>query len=123
VTVLLVMVGGAAGAIGRYVADRIAVGRGYPSRWGTFTVNMAGTLLLGILAGSGAAANGLAGALLATGCCGALTTYSTFAFETTQLVGAPDGGLRPALRYAGTTLTVGLAAMAVGFLIAARFAV
>ncbi|CAM5364403.1 hypothetical protein SBADM41S_08742 [Streptomyces badius] len=45
----------------------------YVFPWGTFTANIAGSLLLGVL--TGAAVSSPAHALLATGLCGALTTY------------------------------------------------
>jgi CrcB protein len=52
--------------------------------WGTLTVNVAGSALLGFLAAlpAGSAVWALAG----TGFCGALTTYSTLGYETVRLV-------------------------------------
>jgi CrcB protein len=88
VTTLLVVVGGAAGANLRYLLDR-RVQRWHDSAfpWGTLTVNVLGCLVLGLL--TGAARHGAAGhaalALLGTGLCGALTTYSTFGYETIML--------------------------------------
>ncbi|MFR9676392.1 fluoride efflux transporter CrcB [Streptomyces sp. TR06-5] len=87
-TWLLVAVGGAVGAPLRYLLDRAVQSRhesDFP--WGTFTVNVLGSLLLGVVAGAvlaGAAGSGVR-ALLGTGLCGALTTYSTFSFETLRL--------------------------------------
>ncbi|WP_137121250.1 fluoride efflux transporter CrcB [Segeticoccus rhizosphaerae] len=88
-TLLLVMVGAAIGAPLRYVTDRSVQSRHdtvFP--WGTFTVNVIGSLLLGALTGAV-----LAGAvpatvqwLVGTGLCGALTTYSTFSYETIRLI-------------------------------------
>ncbi|MFJ9636722.1 fluoride efflux transporter FluC [Streptomyces sp. NPDC101178] len=85
---LLVVAGGAVGAPLRYLTDRAVQahqGRGvaYAFPWGTFTANAAGSLLLGIL--TGAAVSSPAYALLATGLCGALTTYSTLSYETLRL--------------------------------------
>ncbi|HEY0573738.1 MAG TPA: fluoride efflux transporter CrcB [Pseudonocardia sp.] len=83
-TVLLVLVGGAIGAPLRYLTDRVVQSRhdsGFP--WGTFTVNVVGSLILGVLIGR--SASGPLTALLGTGFCGALTTYSTFGYETVLL--------------------------------------
>jgi CrcB protein len=84
VTVLLVALGAAVGAPLRYLVDRFIQARHdsvFP--WGTLVVNVTGSFLLGALAG---AVRGPWLALLGTGFCGALTTYSTFGFETVRLV-------------------------------------
>ncbi|PGH47555.1 fluoride efflux transporter CrcB [Streptomyces sp. Ru87] len=119
---LLVLIGGAVGAPLRYLADRAVQARHaslFP--WGTFTVNAAGSLLLGTL--TGAAASGAAPPemrlLLGTGLCGALTTYSTFSYETLRLaerghplaaaanaLGSPPIGLGAV--WAGAALAEGL---------------
>ncbi|MET9720956.1 fluoride efflux transporter CrcB [Streptomyces rochei] len=85
---LLVMAGAMVGAPLRYLTDRAVQARhGTVFPWGTFTVNVAGCLVLGTLAG--AATHGAASAsvqlLVGTGLCGALTTYSTFSYETLRL--------------------------------------
>ncbi|MEU9762624.1 fluoride efflux transporter CrcB [Streptomyces sp. NPDC047985] len=86
---LLVVAGAMIGAPLRYLTDRAVQSRHdsvFP--WGTFTVNIAGCLVLGVV--TGAAAAGAASSetqlLLGTGLCGALTTYSTFSYETLRLV-------------------------------------
>ncbi|MET9082870.1 fluoride efflux transporter CrcB [Streptomyces sp. NPDC004237] len=85
---LLVVAGAVVGAPLRYLTDRAVQARHdsvFP--WGTFVVNVAGCLILGLL--TGAASAGAAGPhlqlLLGTGLCGALTTYSTFSYETLRL--------------------------------------
>jgi CrcB protein len=77
VTWLLVAVGAAVGAPLRYVAGRLLDAR-LPR--GTILVNWVGSLLVGWF--SGLALDGQAMALLGTGFCGALTTYSSFAVQT-----------------------------------------
>ncbi|CAM5713046.1 fluoride efflux transporter CrcB [Streptomyces pseudogriseolus] len=104
---LYVVLGAMAGAPLRYLTDRAVQSRtGSALPWGTFTVNVAGSLVLGLLAG--AAAAGVAGSgtqlLLGTGLCGALTTYSTFSYETLRL--AESG----ALGYAAANVLVSTAA-------------
>ena len=89
-TALLVVLGAAVGAPLRYLADRAVQSRhdsGFP--WGTFTVNVVGSFILGMLID----APGSVGALLGTGFCGALTTYSTFSWETLTLARAGHRGL------------------------------
>ncbi|AQW50860.1 fluoride efflux transporter CrcB [Streptomyces violaceusniger] len=85
---LLVIAGGMVGAPLRYLTDRAVQARHdsvFP--WGTFMVNVVGCLVLGLL--TGAAVEGAASQrlqlLLGTGLCGALTTYSTFSYETLRL--------------------------------------
>ncbi|MET9435657.1 fluoride efflux transporter CrcB [Streptomyces sp. NPDC006551] len=80
---LLVMTGAAVGAPLRYLTDRAVQSRHdslFP--WGTFTVNLAGSFVLGLLTGVSSVHTHL---LLGTGLCGALTTYSTFSYETLKL--------------------------------------
>lgn len=86
-TVALVFLGGMLGAPLRYLADRAVQTRHdslFP--WGTFTVNVVGCLVLGVVAGAGTAIPGPVFALTGTGFCGALTTYSTFSYENLRLV-------------------------------------
>ncbi|MBP2475957.1 CrcB protein [Crossiella equi] len=108
-TALLVALGAAVGAPLRYLVTRWAQRRFPDLPWGTLAVNTAGSLLLGVLAGAAVATPALA--LLGTGFCGALTTYSTFANETVQLP-------RPrAARYAVASVSAGLLAASAGFLL------
>jgi CrcB protein len=119
-TLVFVVVGGGVGAVARYVADRAIAARVdevFP--WGTFAVNVVGALILGLLSGAASHATGVPDwlrALIGTGFCGALTTYSTFALETTRLW--LDGAWRYAAANAAATLAVGLAAAGLGWALA-----
>ena len=83
---LLVVAGAAVGAPLRYLVDQLVRARHKgPFPWGTLLVNVAGSALLGALAGAGTALPQPLAVLLGTGFCGALTTYSTFGYETVRL--------------------------------------
>jgi fluoride exporter len=109
VTVLLVVLGAAVGAPTRYLADRFVrsrLGSGFP--WGTLLVNVVGSALLGFL--TALPADRELAALLGTGFCGALTTYSTFSYETLRLARARAGARGRALAYVAASATIGVAA-------------
>jgi CrcB protein len=118
-TVLLVLIGGALGAPARYVVDLMVQSR-HDSvlPWGTFVVNAAGSLVLGATAGAVAAAGGPHWllVLVGTGFCGALTTFSTFSFETVRLV--EEGVLGAAAINVAGSVVVGAAACAAGWSVA-----
>lgn len=113
-TLLLVMLGGAVGAPARYLADRWLTAR-LPGAlpWGTLAVNVAGSLLLGVLAAA-VPAGWLA--LAGVGFCGALTTFSTFSFETVRLL-EDDRPLTAAVNVAASVV-LGVAAAALGLWLA-----
>ncbi|MBA2507452.1 MAG: fluoride efflux transporter CrcB [Nocardioidaceae bacterium] len=113
-----VCLGAAAGAPLRYLTDRAVqrrLGAGLP--WGTLVVNVAGSLLLGLVTGVAGQQTG-DGALVAgvgIGLCGAFTTYSTFAYETWQLV--EDGAAASAALNVLVSVLAGVAAAALGLVI------
>ncbi|MEU7576033.1 fluoride efflux transporter CrcB [Streptomyces sp. NPDC041068] len=112
---LLVAVGGMIGAPLRYLTDR-AVQTRHDSRfpWGTFTVNVVGCLVLGVITGAvtAGAASSHTQLFLGTGLCGALTTYSTFSYETLRL--AESGARFSAVANAIGSVAAGLGAAFVG---------
>ncbi|MFD7531705.1 fluoride efflux transporter CrcB [Streptomyces sp. NPDC059849] len=116
---LLVIVGAAVGAPLRYLTDRAVQSRHdnvFP--WGTFTVNVSGSLVLGLLTGAvaaGAASSHLQ-LLIGTGLCGALTTYSTFSYETLRL--AEDGAKSYAVANVVGSVAAGLVAAFAGVALA-----
>jgi CrcB protein len=116
---LAVGIGGFVGAISRFqitlwlnVWSLQRFGRVYP--FGTFAVNIAGCLLIGILMTLAADKKipDLYQRILVTGCLGSLTTFSTFSYETVGLF----RGDRPALAalYVIANLAIGLVAVVVG---------
>ena len=120
-TLVLVLLGGALGAPLRYLTDLLIQSRhDSVMPWGTLTVNVVGSLVLGALAGSVAHA-GLPAwvlTLVGTGVCGALTTFSTFGFETVRLV--EDGSWTEALVNVAASLTAGFLACAGGWALRRR---
>ena len=112
-TALLVVVGALAGAPLRLLADRIAVARrGAGSVLGTLTVNVAGSALLGLLLGAGDVP-AEAVALVGTGFCGTLTTFSTFGVDVVRLV--EERAVGRAAAYLAATLVLGLGAAATAY--------
>jgi CrcB protein len=102
---LMVALGAAIGAPLRYLTDR-ALG----SPWGTLTVNVIGSFILGLVLGAPLTPS--LKALLGTGFCGALTTYSTFSWETLAMAGR--GERAAACGYVATSVTLGLGAAWLG---------
>ncbi len=119
-TTVILLAGGALGAILRYLIDRrIQRWHDSPFPWGTLTVNITGSLILAVL--TGAALFGhpatLLHAGLGTGLCGALTTYSTLSYETIRL--ATGGSRAYALANIATNILAGLGTTTLGLLLAA----
>lgn len=90
---LLVFVGGGFGSALRYVIGKYlnSTNSGFP--WGTFTANVLGSLLIGIILGFAVKNNSLNSnqtLLLATGFCGGFTTFSTFTYENHALIKSGD---------------------------------
>lgn len=117
---LVIAIGGAIGAPLRFVVDGFVQDRlGAVFPWGTFVINTSGSLLLGLL--TGLALNhgfpDVPKAFLATGFCGAYTTFSTFGYETVRLAD-DNAGLLAGANALGS-LAAGLAAAAAGFSLAA----
>lgn len=104
---LLLALGGAAGTVARF-----AVGEWFKSHkwsatfpWPTFAINVAGSFVLGVLAGT-CKDRPQVYLLLGTGFCGGFTTFSTFGVEVVSLLG--DNRLAGATGYAVGSVAAGV---------------
>ena len=115
---LVVAAGGLVGAPARYLLDRAVTSRIESDLpWGTFVINVTGSLLLGLVTGLALAGRlpALDKALIGVGFCGAYTTFSTFTFETIGLL--EDGRILQAVLNVAASVAVGLGAAAAGLAI------
>lgn len=116
VALMLVMAGGAVGAGARHLASRGAIAAfGSTLPWGTLGVNVAGSLLMGLLVAALPRFDHAAESwrlALGTGVLGGFTTFSAFSLDLARMA---EGG-RPALAlgYAALSVTAALAALAAG---------
>jgi CrcB protein len=120
-----VAVAAAIGAVARYLLDQnIQRHHRQAFPWGTFVINVSGSVLLGLFTGL-ALHHGLSSSalsILGTGFCGGFTTFSTWIWESLALA---DGGSGPAsaltsratLNLLGTVVA-GLAAAGAGLALA-----
>lgn len=120
ITVLLAVAGGGSiGALLRYSLSGWVVKK-FPL--GTLAVNVAGCLLIGLIVGSLQEKDWLSPAwrhFLIIGLLGSLTTFSTFGYQSVELVYDGDYGLA-ALNVLGNVI-VGFAAVALGLMLAHAF--
>jgi CrcB protein len=114
VTVLWVAVGASVGAPLRFLIDRAVQTRHdtvFP--WGTLTANLAGCLVLGFLVAAVTRLPPAVEVALGAGLCGALTTYSTFSYETLRLL--ETGARFYAVTYVVASLLGGFGAVGLGW--------
>ncbi len=114
--ILLVFAGGGLGSAIRYLIGLALNRNDFLTPYGTFFVNVIGSLLIGILAGYNLRTLNLNHeyqALLIAGFLGGFTTFSSFAFE--NLVIIQNGKFLFFLAYFVSTLIVGLFAVAFGY--------
>lgn len=121
--ILLVAIGGALGAVGRYLTGLAALrlfGPGYP--WGTLTVNLVGGLFIGIFAEliarrfDGSAELRL---FIITGILGGFTTFSAFSLEVTAM--AERGDWLMALGYVLVSVVLSVSAVFAGLALVRAF--
>ncbi|HLF04459.1 MAG TPA: CrcB family protein [Dehalococcoidia bacterium] len=114
--VLLVMAGGAAGALARYAVGLLFSQLRVSAVWATLAVNVSGSFALGFLLALLISRSSTGGALqlaAGVGFLGSFTTFSTVMGDTVFLV--QQGSLGMAAFNLGASLALGLAAAALGF--------
>lgn len=117
---LMAAMGGALGAGARYLVGVGALrffGPGFP--WGTLIVNVAGSLMMGVLIASLALRYSLTNEMrtfLATGILGGFTTFSAFSLDFAVLIERKAQGL--ALLYLGASVGLSILALFSGLYIA-----
>jgi fluoride exporter len=102
--IAVVLVAGAVGAVLRFL-----VAHWLHSPWSVLLVNVVGSFIAGLVAGS---LSGDARVILLTGFCGGLTTFSTLSVETVQF--AIDGKWKVAVGSIAANLVLGIGAAAGG---------
>ena len=110
---LLVGAGGMAGSMLRYALYLLI--RNHPFPMATFTVNVVGSLIIGLLIGVSSKSPGFQSLhlLLATGLCGGFTTFSAFSADNLQLLNEGRVGLM--LLYAASSVLFALIATFIGY--------
>ena len=113
--VALLTIAAAAGSVARYLVGKTIQGRlGTAFPWGTFTVNVSGSFLLGLIVGL-VTHHGLSAdvkTVLGVGMMGGYTTFSTWGVETMGLV--EEAALVPATLNAVGSVVAGMLAGAAG---------
>jgi CrcB protein len=112
---LAIFAGGCTGALARTGLLELAPTHAGRWPWVTFGVNVVGSLLLGWIATHRSPASRTR-ALIGTGFCGALTTFSTMQLELLGMLDADRVGM--AVLYAGGSVVAGLAGVALGVRVA-----
>ncbi len=111
-----VALGGALGAVGRYlVMSAVALWFGLSFPWGTLTVNVVGSFAMGALIEISAlvwSPSPELRALLAVGVLGAFTTFSTFSLDVVALIGR--GAHTAAGAYIALSVVLSIAALFAG---------
>jgi len=118
-SIIQVAIGGAIGAVGRYLTGVAAVrvmGHGYP--WGTLTVNIVGSFLMGVLIVVLMTKDGglRIAPLLMTGMLGGFTTFSAFSLDALTIF--ERGQVGQAALYVIASVVLSLLAIFLGVMIA-----
>lgn len=114
-TLITVALGGALGAMLRYISVQAALrlfGPGFP--WGTLFVNVAGSLIMGVAAALllEKAGAGRLSLFLMTGVLGGFTTFSAFSLDAIYLI--ERGKLAASAAYIGGSVALSVLALIIG---------
>ena len=114
---LLVFLGAGLGGLMRHGVNLVAARSGASFPWGTMTINVSGSILMGLVAGWFAArGDGMPTRLfIATGVLGGYTTFSTFSLEAMMLI--ERGEIVSALAYILGSVLLGIAGLFLGLLL------
>lgn len=115
---ILVGIGGFIGSISRYLVGLLPIetGSGFPIK--TLAINIPGSFLIGVIAVLASKDKGLnpqIALMLRTGICGGFTTFSTFAFESADLM--KNGQMMTAFIYICLSMILGVSAVFAGQII------
>ncbi len=117
--ILLIGIGSFLGGISRYYSQQV-ITKFFPSAlpYGTLTVNIVGCFLIGLIYGLSDRGNIMTPELrvfLSTGFCGGFTTFSTFSYESINLM--QDAQFLNLFLYVALSVIIGFASTYLGILI------
>ncbi|HAR39394.1 MAG: hypothetical protein A2W86_12990 [Bacteroidetes bacterium GWD2_45_23] len=115
---LIIGLGGFVGSIARFLVQKLNLHLHFLSiPFGTLTVNVIGSLIIGLLIGISSKSDILSPNLrlfLMVGFCGGFTTFSSFSAENLTLM--QNGQFATVLLYTGISIFLGFAAVYLGYI-------
>ncbi|UNY97378.1 fluoride efflux transporter CrcB [Zhouia spongiae] len=119
---LWIFLGGGLGSMARYIVSKLVYTSSHNFPLSTFSVNIIGSLIIGLITGLAAKQTSISHNLLlfaVTGFCGGFTTFSTFALENVSLL--REGDYFNFFLYSIGSIISGLLAVLLGFVITKAF--
>lgn len=118
---VLVFIGGGLGSVLRYLIGKQLTTNGDQFPWGTFTVNLIGSLLIGLIFGYISAKHKLSNDLIVftvVGFCGGFTTFSAFTNES--LLFLKNGHTNLFFYYVFASIIAGLLCVWLGYAVTSK---